>query len=92
MSGFLRKKRVGLTGYKAEWLMILQKKICFLHYKHCLPLIPHWFKVDILVSNLLLLVPAAGNDEEEEGKDGGGDEHLGSIQHLPDVIIRILYI
>lgn len=65
----------------------------FLKYQlHLFAFIPHWFKVDILVYNLLLLVPAAENDEEEAGKDGGGDEHLGSIQHLPDVIVRILYI
>jgi len=38
----------------------------------------------------LLLVPAAGN--EEEGEDGGGDEYFCSIQHLPDVIVRILHI
>lgn len=40
----------------------------------------------------MLLVPSAGNEEEEEGEDGGGDEYLGSIKHLPDVIVRILHI
>ena len=66
--------------------------ILFLKYQlHLFAFIPYWFKVDILVYNLLLLVPAAGNDEEE-GEDGGGDEYFGSIQHLPDVIVRTVHI